>query len=156
MPDAAQQRDPRLIAFLVLVAVVIAGGAALFLTGVGADLSESKDVRLTLYAKELEPEVAAKVAVGDQVFTDPGGMVVGEIVEVVVEPTIEAVPDFEGNLNAAEDPTLDAVRVVIAATGREGNGIVAIDNQVVQAGTQFTLVSRDYVLRGVLTGVEFD
>ena len=156
MPDAARSRDPRLIAFLALLGVVILGGAALFLTGIGADLSESKDVRLTLHAKELEPEVAAMVKVGDPVFTDPGGMIVGEIVDVEVGATIVPVPDSQGNLLAAEDPTQDAVTVVIAATGREGNGIVAIDNQVVQAGTQFTLVSRDYTLRGVLTGVDFD
>lgn len=156
MTEATRKRDPKTVAFLLLLAAVVVGGMALFFTGVGADLSEPREVRLTFYAKELEHEVAEMVKVGDPVFSDPGGMLVGEIVDVELEPTIMPVPDCEGGLHAAADPTQDAVTVVIAAQGREGNGIVAIDNQVVQAGTQFTLVSTEYVLKGVLTSVDFE
>jgi len=156
MPPESRTRNPLVAVFIGLIVVVAVGGLLLALTGVGAELSESRELRLTIYAVELLPEVAAMVEVGDPVYTDPGGMEVGEIVDVTRGPSIMPVPDFQGTIHAAEDPTQDEVSVVIAARGREGNGIVAIDNQVIQAGMQFNVVTDRYVLKGVVTGVEFD
>jgi len=156
MPDNATKRNPLVVAFVSLVIIVVAGGLALGLAGVGAQLSESRDLRVTIYSDDLPPAVAAMVRVGDPVFTDPGGMVVGEIVDVEIGPTVEPVPDFAGRLQAAENPVKDAVTIVVAAQGREGEGVVAIDNQVIQAGMGFNVVTNRYMLKGVVTGVELD
>lgn len=154
MSDGADTRNPRLIAFAVLGVLVVVGGLGLAFFGVGSELSESRDVMLTVKATELENAVAEMVAVGDPVFTDAGGMQVGEISEVEVSPFIMPVPDYEGVLHPAEDPTQSEVIVTIEARGREGDGIVAIDNQVIQAGMQFNVITNRYVLRGTVVGVD--
>lgn len=156
MTETARARDPRLMALVVLVGLVAVGGLALGLMGVGAELSESRDVKITVYAEELRPDIAAMVEVGEMVYTDPGGMAIGEIVEVERGPMLAPVPDSSGELQAAADPTQDAVTVVIEATGREGNGVVALENQVIQAGMQFIVITDTYMLKGLVTGVEFE
>ena len=156
MSQTARKRDPRVVALATLVGLAVLVGLALGLTGVGADLSEPRDVTITVYAEELLPDVAAMVEVGDVIYTDPGGMASGEIVDVERGPMVAEVPDSEGSLQAAEDPTQDAVTVVMRATGREGNGVVALENQVIQAGMQFIVITNDYMLKGLVTGVEFD
>ncbi len=150
------RRDPRLIAFAALAVLTIVGGLALGFLGVGAQLAEERDVRLTLLVTEIPPEVAQKVQVGDPVFTDPGGMRIGEIVEVEAGPDLLDVPDAEGNIYAREHPILWRVRAVVEAPGRMSDEIVAIDNEVVQAGQFFALISKSYYLHGMVIDVDVD
>lgn len=152
----ATRRDPRLIALAVLAALTVAGGLALGFFGVGAQLAEERDIRLTLLVTEIPPEVAQKVQVGDSVFTDPGGMRIGEIVEVEAGPDLLEVPDASGNVHAREHPILWRVRAVVEAPGRMSDEIVAIDNEVVQAGQFYALISHSYYLHGMVVDVDVD
>lgn len=154
MTETASGRDPRFVALAVLGGLVVLGGLALVLFGVGAELQEEREVLLTVFATELTEEVAAVPAIGDPVFTDPAGMVVGEIIEVEAGPYVIPVADSEGQLHRREDPTRWQVTVVVKATGREGEGIVSIGNEVVQAGRTFNLISRGYYLRGTVVSVD--
>ncbi|MDA3937231.1 MAG: DUF4330 domain-containing protein [Actinomycetota bacterium] len=154
MTDTASGRDKRLIALTVLGALVVIGGLGLGLLGIGAELQQERQVLLTVRAIELAPEVAATPAVGDPVFTDPAGMLVGEVISVKAGPYLLAVPDAQGNLHTGEDPTLMQVDVVLKTTGREGEGIVTIGNTVVQAGQTFNAISREYYLRGTVVSVD--
>ncbi|MBN2839525.1 MAG: DUF4330 domain-containing protein [Coriobacteriia bacterium] len=150
----ATRRDPRLTAIAVLAVLVIAGGLALGFFGVGSQLAEEKTVRLGVLVTEIPEEVAREVQVGDQVFTDPGGMIVGEVVEVEAGPWLVTVPDAEGQLHGRQDPTMWQVKAVIEATGRQSEDIVAIDNEVVQAGQYYSLISRDYYIKGIVVSVD--
>lgn len=154
MSDGAPARNPRLLTFAILGLLVLVLGFGLGFFGVGSELSESREVVIMVKAIELETPVAEMVAKGDSVFTDAGGMKVGEITDVSVSPFVMPVPDYEGVLHPAEDPTQSEVLVEITARGREGNGIVAVDNQVVQAGMQFNVITNRYVLRGTVVGVD--
>jgi hypothetical protein len=148
------RRRTRLALIIALAAAVVLGGLALVFLGIGAELDEERDVFLKVEVTELREDIAEQIRVGDPVFTDAGGMLVGEIVEVDVAPSREAVPDAEGRLNDAENPVEWTAIVVIQATGREGAGIVAIDNEVVQAGRPYNVISRSYYLPGTVVNVD--
>ncbi len=150
----ATRRDPRFIVVAVLAILALAGGLALGFFGVGSELAEERTVHLGVLITEIPEEVAREVRVGDQVFTDPGGMVVGEVIEVDAGPWVVTVPDAEGQLHGREDPTMWQVKAVIEATGRQSEDIVAIDNQVVQAGQFYSLISRDYYIKGIVVSVD--
>lgn len=154
MTDTAPVRDMRLIVLAVLGALVVIGGLGLGLMGIGAELQQERQVVLTVRAIELAPEVAAVPAVGDPVFTDPAGMLVGEVVSVESGPYVTAVPDAQGALHRGEDPVLMQVDIVLEASGRMGEGIVTIGNEVVQAGQTFNVISREYYLRGTVVSVD--
>ncbi len=154
MDRSIRSIDPRLVLLVALGTLVVVMGVALALSGVGAEMAVDRRLSIVVRAEDLEQEVAELVAPGDPIFTDAGGMRVGEITEVSMGPDIEAVPDAEGGLNAAEDPTAFSVEVTIEAEGREGDGIVALHNEVIQAGKTFNLISREYYLRGTVVSVD--
>ncbi len=148
------RRDPRLIALVatLLVALVLGGGLAFF--GIGAELSQERLVVIRVRVADLRPEVAEQISVGQTVYADPGGMAVGTITDAQVGPLVRGVPDAQGNLLEVEDPILDEATITIQAKGREGDGIVAIDNQVVQGGQTFNVVTKTTFLRGTVLSVE--
>jgi len=148
------RRDPRFVAFVALLvaAAVIAVGLAFF--GVGAELSEDRTVVVRVRIVDLNKEVAAQIVEDETVFADPGGMAIGRIVGVDVGPVERAVATAEGVLVPADDPVQQQAIIEIEAAGREGNGIVALHNQVVQAGQVFNVVTKDMFLRGTVLSVD--
>lgn len=151
-PDT--RRRTWVVLIIALAVIVVFGGVALVFLGTGAELAEEREVFLKVEVTELREDIADQIQVGDPVFTDAGGMLVGEIVEVEVAKSREAVPDAEGQLIDASNPIEWTAIVVIEAAGREGQGIVAIDNEVVQAGRPFNVISRKYYLPGTVVSVD--
>jgi len=150
----ATRRDPRLIALAVFGALAVIGALALGFFGVGSQLAEERTIMLTVHVPDIQEEVARTVEVGDPVFTDAGGMLIGEVVEVEAGPDVISVSDAQGRLHARENPVRWQVKAVVQTTGRQSDDIVAIDNQVVQAGSFFALISRDYYLKGTVVSVD--
>jgi hypothetical protein len=144
----------RTISVVVLIVVTVVGAIAFMLFGVSTGLSEWRDVRMTVVVPAVNPDVAEHVAVGDRVYTDPAAMYVGTIDEVSVEPMLKSSPDNQGMLQVSEDPLTREVTIVISTDGRESDEIIAIGNQVVQVGGQFTVVTKEYQLRGQITRID--
>lgn len=154
MTQTPSRRDRRLVTLGILGAVVLFGAIGLAAFGVGAELQQERTVTLTVLSTALPKEVVMLPAVGDPVYTDPAGMLVGQVSSVEYGPYVLPVPDADGGLHRGEDPTRWQVEVVIEAIGREGDGIVSIGNEVVQAGQTFNVISREYFLRGVTVSVD--
>ncbi len=151
---SATRQDPRLTALVVLAVLAVGGGLALGFLGVGSQLAEQRTVNVTVLVPDIQEEAARTVKVGDSIFTDAGGMEIGTVIEVDAGPDIISVADAQGELHARENPVRWRVRAVIETTGRQSEDIVAIDNQVVQAGSFFALISRDYYLKGTVVSVD--
>lgn len=154
MIPASTRRDPRVVVLAILGVAVVLGGLGLAMFGIGAELQEERAVTLKVLATMLPEEAAVLPAEGDPVYTDPAGMLVGHVSEAVSGPYELAVPDAEGKLHLGEDPTRWQVMVTIEATGREGDGIVSVGNEVIQAGQTFNVISREYFLRGTVVSVD--
>lgn len=152
--ESARRRNPLLVAFGVLVAVVVAGGLLLGFFGVGAQLAQPRTIRVTIRNKSVEPEIASQIHVGDPLFTDTAGMQIGRVVKVVVTPQPQAVPDDKGRLHLQADPISDQVDTTFEARGRVGNGLVVLETQVVQAGQFLNLISKRYYLSGTVVSVD--
>lgn len=147
-------RDRRTSALIVLLLVALGLAAALAFFGVGAELSEERTVVLSVRAADLQRQVAEQLRVGDTVFADAGGMAIGTITDVRVAPVTRAVANAQGELKAAEDPTTYEAVVVIEAVGRQGDGIVALHNQVIQSGQSFDIVTKSLFMRGLVLSVD--
>ena len=147
-------RDWTTLAIAVLSVVALAAAAAFMAFGVGADLSEWREVRMVVIVPSAHPELADTVRVGDSVFSDPAAMYVGEITEVSVGPMMRANPDYSGVMRVSEDPLTREITLVISTRGRESAEVIAIGSQVVQVGMPFTVVSREYQLRGRIAKID--
>lgn len=156
MTSEARRAPSRAVLIAILGALVLLGGLALRYLGIGAELSEEKQVVLTIEVVDLREEVGDLIEVGDPVFTDPAGMRIGEVTSVEVYPSVESVPDAQGELHEAADPVRFDALVTVTATGREGDGFVALGNEVVQAGRDFNLISRAYYLLGKVVSVDVE
>ena len=143
----------RRVAIGVTAALVLAGGLLLFF-GVGAESGNEQTVRLTVQVTGLLPPVAQAVEVGDPIYTDPAGAPIGSVVEVSAGPQVDSVRDADGNLHARENPTTWQVRAVVEADGRSGPGYIAFHNEVVQVGQSYSLISKEYYIRGVVVSLD--
>lgn len=152
--DSIPRRDARVVALVVLLLLAAAIAAGLYFFGVGAELSQERTVIVNVRVTGLSTEVASQITDNETVFADPGGMAIGEITEVVVEPGERSVADAQGRLHAAQDPTQDQATITIEAKGREGDGIVALHNQVLQGGQTFNVVTKKLFLRGTVLTVD--
>lgn len=139
---------------IVTGALVVIGGLLLTFSGVGAELREEREVAYTLAVPDLDREVSAAVEVGDPIYTDFGGVKVGEVATVQTRAMPLEVPDAQGRLHEAASPVLDEVRMTVVSQGRVGENFVAIGGQVLLVGQQLTLISEDWRLTGVVTGVD--
>lgn len=152
--DSIPRRDARvvtLVALLLLAAVIAAG---LYFFGVGAELSQERTVVVTVRVSGLPRAVSEQITADETVFADPGGMAIGEITDVLVEPGERSAADARGELHAAQDPVQDQATITIEARGREGDGIVALHNQVLQGGQTFNVVTKKLFLRGTVLTVD--
>ncbi len=143
----------RRVATGVTAALVLTGGLLLFF-GVGAESDNEQTVRLTVQVAGLLPPVAQAVEVGDPVYTDPAGVPIGRIVEVSAGPQVDSVPDAKGNLHARENPVTWQVKAVVEADGRSGPGYIAFHNEVVQVGQSYSLISKEYYIRGIVVSLD--
>ncbi|MDY0341359.1 MAG: DUF4330 family protein [Coriobacteriia bacterium] len=147
--------NTRRVAIGVTAVLAIAGGLLLFIgAGTGTGSGNEQTVRLTVQVSGLLPVVAQAVEVGDPIYTDPAGASVGSVVEVSAGPQMDSVRDSEGNLHARENPTLWQVEVVVEADGRETADYVAFHNEVVQVGQSYSLISKEYYIRGVVVSLD--
>lgn len=147
-------RDRRMLVLVVLLLLAFGLAAALAFFGVGAELSEERTVVLSVRVPDLQHRVSEQLKVGDTVFADAAGMPIGEITDVRVGPVVRATADAKGTLHAAEDPIVDEALITIEAVGRQGDGIVALHNQVIQSGQSFNVVTKELFMRGTVLGVE--
>ena len=154
MHSDGRRRNPLLLAFGVLAAVVVVGGLLLGFFGVGAELAKPKTVLITIRNKNVEPEVARQIKAGDPLFTDTAGMQIGRVVKTVAVPQPATVGDSKGVLHLDADPLVMQVDTTIEAAGREGNGLVVLDTQVVQAGQFLNLISKRYYLSGAVVSID--
>ncbi len=154
MQSDGRRRNPLMLAFAITATVVVVGGLALGFFGIGAELAQPKTVRITIRNRNIEREIAEQVKVGDALFTDTAGLEIGRVVgvKVVAQPT--AVPDAQGRLHLDADPTSVQLDTVVEARGREGNGLVVLDTQVVQAGQFINLISKRYYLSGTVVSLD--
>lgn len=146
--------NARTAAIAVLLVVTIVGAVAFVLFGVNAGLSEWHDVSMTVVVPGVHPDVATQVQAGDTIYTDPAAMYVGTVEQVDVAPMMKSSPDREGVLRLSEDPLVREVTVVIGTEGRETEELIAIGNQVVQVGQQFSVIGKVYNLRGQITRID--
>jgi hypothetical protein len=120
--------------------VLVVLSTALFVGGCSGEPSESATqapVELKLLVRNATPPIEESFLVGDVVRIKDTGTELGEITDVEVEPTRQAVPDSEGMLNEARSPIL--VDIVLTIEGeasvsergyRFGNQLVYINNDI--------------------------
>jgi hypothetical protein len=154
MESNGRSRNPLLLAFGILAAMVVVGGLLLGFFGVGAELARSKTVLVTIRNKSVATEVARQIKVGDPVFTDTAGIQIGSVVKVVSIPQPRVIGDSAGKLHLDADPLTMQVDTTIEARGREGNGLVLLDTQVVQSGQFLNLISKRYYLSGNVVSID--
>lgn len=147
-------RDPRMIALAALLLVAVVLGVTVVSTGPGADLSETTTVTITVRVLDVPKIVSGQIAAGDSVSVDPAGMGIGTVTDVSVGPQYRSVSDASGQLQSSPDPNSDEVIVTIESEGRQGGGVIAIENQVVQAGQTFDIITPHVYLRGQILTVE--
>jgi hypothetical protein len=148
MPEDAPRMSPTVKVLIGLGIAVVVVGALLIFFGVGAELSKPKEVTFTVRSDQVRKVISDQVKVGDPVFTDFGGMYIGRVSKVEITQDMRSVPDAQGRLHATADPLRVQTDITVTAPGREGDGIVALSNQVIQAGTQFSVISDKYVIKG--------
>ena len=154
MSAASPRLSPLARAMVVLGVAVVVMGALLFFFGAGAELSVPHDVTFVVRVDHLDKVVAAQIRPGDPLYTDFAGMYIGRVKSVVVQPAPRAVPDSQGALHKDPDPVQVRADVTIEGVGREGKNIVALTNQVIQAGMQFSVISDRYFVRGQVVTVD--
>ncbi len=138
------------LAILILLVACVALGAGLVFFGVGAQLSAPKTVTVLVQADDVRPVIADQVKAGDPIYTDFAGMYVGRVTKVQQTRDEKAVPDAAGNLHVATDPLHVQLNVTVEGPGREGDGIIAMSSQVLQAGSSFSIISDRYFIRGTV------
>lgn len=154
MESNVRRRDPLKTALFVTAAAVVVGGLLLGFFGVGAELAQPKTIIVTVRNKGVDPTVAGQIKVGDRVYTDTAGMEIGRVIKVEGAPQPLAVPDENGTLHLHGDPLQWQVDTTIEARGRQGNGLVVLDNQVIQSGQFMNLISQRYYLSGSVVDVD--
>lgn len=142
-----------LLVLLVIIAVVVF--AAVRFTG---GSSKTVPVRVTYTVEEvrqatvdaLKSESAAKGTVADD-----GGTVLGEVEEVVVEPTLEEFMTPDGELKAFDSPVFNDVNIVVHGEGRVSGSTVRIGSVPMRVGKKVTLVGPGYEVQTVIMRVEY-
>lgn len=110
-------------------------------------------VNVVFLSQKVLPAVATSIRKGDPVVVAPGGMRVGIVRRVVVTPHKEVTASADGRLVLARDPYYMDVEITFVGEGRVSPTLVALKNQIVQAGMPFTLVSADYSVTGQIVAV---
>lgn len=154
MEPTGRRRNPVLLALALTGAVAIVGGLALGFLGVGAQLAQRRTVVLRVRTVPLEKAIADQIRVGDTLYTDTAGVPVGRIVSLVETRVPVVVSDARGGLHLDADPIDWQVEADIEGAGREGNGLVALDTQVVQAGESFNIISKSYYIGSQVVNVD--
>ncbi len=152
--ETGRHRGGIALAFAATAAAVAVGAVGLGFFGVGAELAKPKAIVVTIRNRDVEPEIASQVRVGDRLFTDSAGVAIGEVIGVKVVPQPTVVPDAKGELHLHGDPMRVQIDTTVRARGREGNGLVVLDTQVVQAGQCLNLISKRYYLNGTVVSVD--
>lgn len=103
----------------------------------GATAAVTETVELVLLAREAQPEVGESFEPGQPVRIKDTGTLLGEIVDVRVEGSAEAVPTSEGELVEQQSPvevdvylTVEGEATVSDAGFKFGNEFVYVNNDV--------------------------
>ena len=150
----AARRDPWRTGFAVAGVLLLVGGFLLSYLGVGADLGREHPVLVTVRAIDLPRESLGRVKVGDPIYTEPAGMLIGRVVKVVEGPMVEATPDASGSLHPAQNPVKGQMQVTISSTGRQGEGVTAVGSQVVSIGQRFAVYTPSTFIEGIAIDVQ--
>jgi hypothetical protein len=157
MSETSPKR-PRLdawgLTFVLTLAAVIVGGLALSYSGVGVRLSAPRTVDVRLRTEPVPNEAAKAVKVGDPVYTEPGGLLIGRITAVKVGPQKMAIGDSAGTLHIRDYTLMSVVELTLTSTGRTGDDLVAISNQAVTVGHRLWIYTDRAFFDTLVVGID--
>lgn len=141
------------IAIALSLAVLAAAGCSN--TGSPAGVtSDTRKVVVEMLVQDVLPEVGASFAAGQEVRAKDTGTVVGTIAAIERVPAVKPVPTAEGELNAADSPVAEDVRLtiegecVVSDAGYSFGGTYLYVNNEIKYLTPYTLFN------GVIISIE--
>jgi hypothetical protein len=144
--ERAPRRNLLAVALVVVGALVAFGGIGLLAFGGDAEVTKPRNVEFRARIKVPDKRIADLPKPGDVLYSDTGGIPVGQIVSTEVTHAIIALGDKAGGIHANPDPLNWQMEAVIRARGRIGGGMVVLDTQVLQVGQSFSIISQRYYL----------
>lgn len=143
----------RQILWALSAAILIAG---IFILNQRAESPFEKinTVEFTFKTDRLDPKMAALVKEGQKVLNSPGGQVIGNISSFEIQPHSDSVTAGDGTIKRASDPYYKNVLINVRAKGYANDDLVALHNEVIQAGTTYKLNTSIYVFDGKITSIE--
>lgn len=111
-------------------------------------------IEYTFKTERLHPDMASLVKKGQKVINSPGGQVIGRVHNYKIEPHVEPVTTRTGEIKKASDPYYKNVFIKVRAKGYANEDLVALHNEVVQAGPPAKLNTAVYVFDGRITDIK--
>ncbi len=143
-------KDYGLIASLLILIIL---GAIIFNLRAQSSLEKERKIVFEVYCPDILPEVSEQVRVGDKVFTDPGGMLIGKVAKVRAEPSKRPVTTDDGKVVVGINPLSYDLYITVEGRGRVSERLIALKNQVIQANAEFRLTSARYQLKGLVVKI---
>ncbi len=140
---------------VILVVLLVAGGAYYKLKGQSGGQGAAKTVTVTVIAPGIRPEMLTNVKAGDKMvsgdsFTD------FVIKEVDIKPAYMISVDSAGKRVASYDPYLKDLFVTLEGKTVISGGTIKLGGQDIKSNKEFFVKSLDYELKGLVMSVEIE
>ncbi|MCL6471232.1 MAG: DUF4330 domain-containing protein [Firmicutes bacterium] len=131
---------------IVLSVFILIALAATTLTNKGKAKSvpENKTIEYTILLKDIRPDVAKSIRIGDLVKKQAAQASIGKIKSIDIKPA--QVVDFDGSRRIVSDSPVDKdVYVTITTKGRSGSDMISTGNEILRAGDRFIITTKWFI-----------
>lgn len=128
---------------IVLGVFILIALAVTTLTNKGkvASVPENKTIEYTVLLKDIRPDIAKSLKIGDLVRKQATQASIGKIKSIDIKPA--QVVDFNGSRRVVSDsPVNKDIYVTITAKGRAGSDMVSTGNEILRAGDRFIIITK--------------
>lgn len=144
------------LAVIVLISVVVIGGAFRFKKAAPQVISEGQKALVTVEISEVRQPTVDGIEVGDEFYHYDKGQYFGKIVKKEVENYKEAVPTSEGKLVLSDVPEKFKLLLSIEASAVNSKDHLSIGGEQIRIGTQYRLKNKNISAFGTVFKVDIE
>lgn len=144
------------LAVIVLIAVVVVGGASRLKKAAPQVISESQKALLTIEVKDVRKPTVDNVEVGDELYYYDKGQYLGKIVKKEVSNYKEAVPTSEGKLVLSDVPEKYKMELIVESNAINSTDNINIGGEQVRVGTEYRMKNKNIAVFGTVFKIDIE
>lgn len=134
--------------------LVVIIGALILNHRASSPFEQIKTVEYTFRSDRLHPDMVHLIKKGQKIVNSPGGQNIGKIHSFEIRPHLDTVITRNGDIKKANDPFYKNAFIKVRAKGYANEDLVALHNEVIQAGASYKLNTALYVLDGKILSID--